>query len=68
MVFLAGAEAIKVGGSKDHVTITLSSVEGDRTSQREYDEVLKDKEDAAKEAKVVKEDQTLQQKTQNLVS
>ena len=57
LIFLAGVEGIKVGDVKDnHVTITLSDVESDRTSQREYDEALKDKENAAQEAKVIKED------------
>ena len=49
MVFLAGAQAIKLRDSKDHVTITLSGVESDRQSQRDYDEVL-DKQKAKEEA------------------
>ena len=53
LVFLAGTEALTQGDSKDHVTITLSAIEDERLSQREYDEALKDKEDAriAKEEK-----------------
>jgi len=41
----------------------MSTIENDRQSQRDYDESLKEKEDAAKEDKVLKEDQTIQKKT-----
>ena len=32
LVFLAGTEALTLGDSKDHVTITLSAIEDERLS------------------------------------
>ena len=45
------------------MTITLSTIDDDRLAQREFDDVIKENEIAAKEAKDEKLDQVLSQKT-----